>query len=94
MYMYIFVAQEKLVRLPNSFLCYSLLREPDQLPPVAPPPFVKNGYVTFGRSVARTTRPVQQCVSKCEHVIQMQREACECLFLVDNEYDNTSNACV
>lgn len=36
---------EKLIRLPNGFLCY---RPPDTAPAVAPPPSMKNGYVTFG----------------------------------------------
>ena len=36
---------EKLVRLPNGFLCY---RPSDTAPAIAPPPSIKNGYVTFG----------------------------------------------
>jgi len=36
---------EKLIRLPDSFLCY---RPPDIVPPVQPAPAVKNGSITFG----------------------------------------------
>ncbi|HEV3136534.1 MAG TPA: hypothetical protein VGZ26_01495, partial [Pirellulales bacterium] len=36
---------ERLVRLPRSFFCY---RPPDEAPPVAPPPALDAGYVTFG----------------------------------------------
>ncbi len=36
---------EKLVRLPGCFLCYTPRTD---APPVAPPPCVENGFVTFG----------------------------------------------
>jgi predicted O-linked N-acetylglucosamine transferase (SPINDLY family) len=36
---------EKLVRLPDTFLCY---RPPEDAPPVAAPPAAANGFVTFG----------------------------------------------
>lgn len=36
---------EKLVRLPNGFLCY---RPSDTASAIAPPPSIKNGFVTFG----------------------------------------------
>ncbi len=36
---------EEPVRLPTSFLCYN---PPDNAPPVSPPPFEKNGHITFG----------------------------------------------
>lgn len=36
---------EKLVRLPDGFLCYS---PPPEAPEVSPPPSDKNGYITFG----------------------------------------------
>jgi len=36
---------EKLFRLPDNFICY---RPPINAPPVAPPPCLENGFVTFG----------------------------------------------
>lgn len=36
---------EKLIRLPHSRFCY---RPPDYAPEVAPPPSMKNSYITFG----------------------------------------------
>src|SRR6185437_4089940 len=33
-------------RLPGSFFCFSYIE--DELPPIAPPPRLKNGYTTFG----------------------------------------------
>ena len=36
---------EEIIRLPHSHFCYTL---PEDLPPVAPPPMERNGYVTFG----------------------------------------------
>jgi len=36
---------EKLIFLPNSFLCY---RPADFAPPVAPLPVIKNGFITYG----------------------------------------------
>ena len=40
------VPQEKLIRLPDNFLCF--IPHPDT-PLVGPPPFESNGWVTFGR---------------------------------------------
>ena len=36
---------EKMIRLPHSHFCYVL---PEELPPVAPPPMERSGFVTFG----------------------------------------------
>lgn len=36
---------EQLIRLPGGFCCY---QPPENAPPVAPAPVIKNGYVTFG----------------------------------------------
>jgi len=36
---------EELLRLPHTFLCY---RSPAECPDPAPPPFAKNGFITFG----------------------------------------------
>ena len=36
---------EKLLRLPACFLCYT---PPANVPPVSQPPFLKNGFITFG----------------------------------------------
>jgi protein O-GlcNAc transferase len=36
---------EQLFRLTNGFLCY---RAPESAPPIAPPPFIKNGHITYG----------------------------------------------
>ncbi|MCG8510175.1 MAG: tetratricopeptide repeat protein [Rhodospirillales bacterium] len=36
---------ERVLRLPHDYICY---RPPDDAPPVTPPPFEKNGFVTFG----------------------------------------------
>ena len=36
---------EKLVRLPGCFICY---RPPNKSPEISSPPFVKNGFITFG----------------------------------------------
>lgn len=36
---------EELVRLPGCFLCYTPAVD---APPVAPPPALINGYITFG----------------------------------------------
>ena len=36
---------EELVRLPGCFLCYTPAAD---APPVAPPPCLHNGYITFG----------------------------------------------
>jgi protein O-GlcNAc transferase len=36
---------EVLIRLPRCFLCYAV---PEQAPPIAPPPLLENGFVTFG----------------------------------------------
>ena len=36
---------EKMIRLPRSHFCYVL---PEELPPVAPPPMERSGFVTFG----------------------------------------------
>lgn len=36
---------EKLFRLPRVFSCW---QQPEQYPPVQPPPFTNNGYITFG----------------------------------------------
>ena len=35
---------ERLVRLPANWVCYA---PPDYAPPVSPPPFMANGYITF-----------------------------------------------
>lgn len=49
---------ETLVRLPHGFLCYEPRPEADIL--VAPPPAVRNGYITFGsfNNVAKVTPDV------------------------------------
>jgi len=36
---------ERIIRMPHSFICYD---PPPYAPPVAPAPFHKNGYITFG----------------------------------------------
>jgi len=49
--------RETVVRLPEGAACFTL---PDDLPPVAPPPRVERGYVTFGsfNNPAKLTRQV------------------------------------
>ena len=39
---------EKLIRLPDCFLCYAPKGFVDQMPPVSAPPSEENGYITFG----------------------------------------------
>ena len=48
---------ETLIRLPGGFLCYS---PPSDSPPLAQPPFIKNGYITFGsfNNLAKTNEAV------------------------------------
>uniref|UniRef100_A0A6B2KYC6 Probable UDP-N-acetylglucosamine--peptide N-acetylglucosaminyltransferase SPINDLY n=1 Tax=Arcella intermedia TaxID=1963864 RepID=A0A6B2KYC6_9EUKA len=36
---------EKLIRLPNCFLCYTPIDDP---PPISPLPYLNNGFITFG----------------------------------------------
>jgi hypothetical protein len=50
--------QEKLIRLPDNFLCF--IPHPDT-PLVGPPPFESNGWVTFGRY------PSAKCISLRVH---------------------------
>jgi predicted O-linked N-acetylglucosamine transferase (SPINDLY family) len=48
---------EKLVRLPDTFLCY---RPPEDAPPIAAPPAAANGFVTFGsfNAVSKINAPL------------------------------------
>ncbi|MCK6371666.1 MAG: tetratricopeptide repeat protein [Gammaproteobacteria bacterium] len=48
---------ERLLRLPGGFLCY---QPPDDAPQPAPPPLLRNGYVTFGsfNNIAKITPEV------------------------------------
>jgi predicted O-linked N-acetylglucosamine transferase (SPINDLY family) len=52
------LARETIVRLPHFFVAY---RPPEQTAEIAPPPCVKNGYVTFGYS-GRTERLNHRCL--------------------------------
>ncbi|KAL3654612.1 hypothetical protein CASFOL_001597 [Castilleja foliolosa] len=54
---------EELVRLPNSFLCYTPSPEAG---PVSPAPVLSNGFVTFGsfNNLAKITPRVLQCWAK------------------------------
>jgi predicted O-linked N-acetylglucosamine transferase (SPINDLY family) len=36
---------ERVIRLPDGYICY---RPPDHAPPAGPPPFERNGFISFG----------------------------------------------
>lgn len=57
---------EKLVRLPGSFVCYGKLVP--ELPPVAPLPALKNGFVTFG-SFGRFAKLTPQMVAVWSRIL-------------------------
>jgi protein O-GlcNAc transferase len=57
---------EKLLRLPCGFLCY---RAPENAPPIAPSPYMKNRYITFGsfNNAAKITPKVIKAWSSVMH---------------------------
>ena len=56
---------ENRVRLPNSFLAYTPY---EKAPPVAPPPVLKNGFITFG-SFNQRTKMSAECVALWARVL-------------------------
>ena len=51
---------EKLIRLPNSFLCY---QPPTNTPQPSPPPVITNNYITFGsfNNIAKVSPQIIHC---------------------------------
>ena len=63
---------ETLIRLPRSFLCYAI---PSHAPPVGPPPFERNGHVTFGsfNNLNKVNRKVVVLWSQVLHAVPGSR---------------------
>jgi protein O-GlcNAc transferase len=57
---------EKLLRVPGGFLCYAPY---DKAPPVAPAPFEKNGFITFG-SFNQRTKLSPECIALWSSVLR------------------------
>lgn len=57
---------ERLLRLPGGFLCYG---PPSDAPPVAPPPVLSRGYITFG-SFNQRTKLGAACIAAWSKVLQ------------------------
>ncbi|KAL3642700.1 hypothetical protein CASFOL_013515 [Castilleja foliolosa] len=68
---------EELVRLPNSFLCYTPSPEAG---PVSPAPVLSNGFVTFGsfNNLAKITPRVLQCWAKILRAVPNSRLILKC----------------
>ncbi|GEO81005.1 tetratricopeptide repeat protein [Pararhodospirillum oryzae] len=56
---------ETLWRLPDSFLLFA---RPPEVPPVTPPPFLKNGYITFG-TFNNTSKINRECVQVWQRIL-------------------------
>ncbi len=76
---------EALLRLPHSHLCYAPLDEP--MRPVAPPPFQKAGYVTFG-SLNQFDKVTEELLSAWAEILRQVPMAR--LFLKGSAFDDTA----